>query len=40
MLQDEPSSNRLTKVMLWYRVAKTDRMPHLSRSFSAKEPYN
>jgi len=23
-----------------YRVAKTHRMPHLNRSFSAKEPYN
>ena len=22
-----------------YRVAKTDRIPHLYRSFSAKEPY-
>jgi len=25
---------------VWYRVAKTHRMPYLCRSFSAKEPYN
>jgi len=29
-----------THAIEYYRVAKTHRMPYLSRSFSAKEPYN
>ena len=25
---------------VWYKAAKTNRMPYMYRSFSAKEPYN
>ena len=36
----KPYNPRAILPMGWYRVAKTHRMPYLSRSFSAKEPYN